>query len=296
MTKQLKYLVIALLPLVLGNAAQAGLKDGLMAYYPLDGDVSDASGNGNHGVIHGDVTTVAGFDKTGKAMHIGAGGYVSVPDSPTLNSTTGKITVAFWIKPSATTVTWAPILHKGGASGGGCDREYEVYLSSDGTLYWGNAAQGGCEESLLSYGNPMDEWLFVVGTTDRVAGTIKLYVNNQLKNYGSVTIASLNDAAGDLNLGWVGGGYGQFIGRLDELRIYDRILTRAEMATLYNPIHPVSGRIESLPKYNLTCTNQITGQSVSVDNLRGKNWDCEAQGLVVSPGQRVEISITGVNQ
>jgi hypothetical protein len=41
--------------------AWADLNDGLVAYYPFDGDANDESGNGNHGTVHGATLTSKGI-------------------------------------------------------------------------------------------------------------------------------------------------------------------------------------------------------------------------------------------
>jgi hypothetical protein len=40
------------LSFVIAGPGYASVNDGLIAYYPMDGDATDASGNGNHGTNH----------------------------------------------------------------------------------------------------------------------------------------------------------------------------------------------------------------------------------------------------
>ncbi len=42
----------------------AGLSDGLVAYYPFNGNANDESGNGNNGIVHGATLTA---DRSGNA-------------------------------------------------------------------------------------------------------------------------------------------------------------------------------------------------------------------------------------
>lgn len=56
----------------------------------------------------------------------------------------------------------------------------------------------------------------------------------------------------------------------------------------------VSGTIHNLDLTSLKCTNKATGQSVSL--TLGSSFDCEAAGLAVETGQKVQIQATGTVQ
>jgi len=43
------------------------LKDGLVAYYPFNGNANDESGNGNNGTVYGATLTTDRFGNTNKA-------------------------------------------------------------------------------------------------------------------------------------------------------------------------------------------------------------------------------------
>ena len=59
----------------------AGINDGLVAYYPFDGNAHDASGNGYNGTVYGNPQFIDG--KTGSAMKFdGIDDYVSLPTLP----------------------------------------------------------------------------------------------------------------------------------------------------------------------------------------------------------------------
>ena len=49
------------------KVAFADLKDGLVAYYPLNGNANDESGNGNHVTVYGATLTTDRFGNTNKA-------------------------------------------------------------------------------------------------------------------------------------------------------------------------------------------------------------------------------------
>jgi hypothetical protein len=73
--------------------------EGLVAYYPLDGDANDLSGNGLNGTPMGDPTWIDGF--VGGAVELdGEGDYIEVASDPLLDIV-GPISLALWIRPDA---------------------------------------------------------------------------------------------------------------------------------------------------------------------------------------------------
>ena len=63
--------VICIVCLVLGvcGLAQADLNDGLVAYYPFNGNANDESGNGNDGEINGATLTEDEYGNTNSAYY-----------------------------------------------------------------------------------------------------------------------------------------------------------------------------------------------------------------------------------
>ena len=55
--------LIAFLAMVFlcGGPVSAGINDGLVAYYPFNGNANDESGNGNDGTVNGAIPTIDRF-------------------------------------------------------------------------------------------------------------------------------------------------------------------------------------------------------------------------------------------
>ena len=60
MTRTTATLFIYLFLSVFSSQTLASLDDGLVAYYPFDGNANDSSGNGNNGTENGGVTYTTG--------------------------------------------------------------------------------------------------------------------------------------------------------------------------------------------------------------------------------------------
>jgi hypothetical protein len=83
--------------------AQSYLTNGLVAFYPFNGNANDASGNGNNATLNGSPQLIS--DRLGNpnaAYNLnGAGDYLTAPASSSLNIAS-DLTIALWIKPRLT--------------------------------------------------------------------------------------------------------------------------------------------------------------------------------------------------
>ena len=72
----------------------------LVAYYPLNGDVLDHSGNNNNGTAYGTLTPTADHNGNAAAAYYfnGMNSYIEVPDAPSLNPASA-ITMSAWYNP-----------------------------------------------------------------------------------------------------------------------------------------------------------------------------------------------------
>ena len=204
---------------------QAGIP-GLVAYYTFNegaGTVAnDWSGNGNNGAITDAVWTTSG--KAGSALTFnGTSSWVEVPDSSTLDLTTG-MTLEAWVNMASSSSQdgWVDILIKEQ------DQQicYGLFSTSSGDWAAGDLFVGG--EQLI-YGPtqiPPSTWTHVATTYD--GATQSLYVNGVLVASRPQAGAAAT-APNPLHIGGdsIWGEY--FAGMIDEVRIYNRALSQAEI-------------------------------------------------------------------
>lgn len=209
------------------------LHTGLVAYYPFDGNANDASGNGNHGVIHG--ATLARSTRMGGAYYFDGRDYISASAT---NLPTAERTVALWF--NAETVSNRPNLIGYGGDGHGTS-----WLM--GINHWGQSmmsVSGHFNRHTLKYWYtepPVGQWYHYAITTSS-AGT-KIYVNGELKASNNDFINDTQVANTDLAIGvavstrgrapYTDGNVGYFKGAIDEVRIYDRELSGSEIMALW---------------------------------------------------------------
>ena len=163
----------------------------------------------------------------GKALSFnGTNAWVTVPDANALDLTSA-LTIEAWVQP--TTVTgWRTILLK--ERGG--NLSYGLYSSDDLSLPSGWLRIGNADVSLRGpTALPVGTWSHVALTYG--GGTMRVYVNGSqvatVNRTGSITTST-----GALRIGGNAVWSEYFSGLIDEIRIYSRVLTAAEITTDMN--------------------------------------------------------------
>lgn len=166
----------------------------------------------------------------------GNGSYVRIADSPALNPTTAG-TVQAWVYADALK-PFAGFVHKGDKADFS-DESYTLQTwSSDSLIFGINDTAGNFRYAQSSAPLQTGQWYHMVGTWD--SNGIKLYVNGQLSgSYNQGVVARVS--SGGLNIGsqtvqnynssWLNLPHQ---GRIDEVAVYDRALTAAEITSYYN--------------------------------------------------------------
>lgn len=222
----------------------AALNDGLVLYYPFDtnaGSVAvDQSGTGNNGTVYG--ATFSANGRFGCAYEFdGSNDYIKIPASATLNTPDHFSLCAFF--KTYNDREQRPILswHSVSPSQSGVHMCTEIY-----GYQWQGRGTGahmvgvdGYEHNLnhvISISDPpLNQWHYLVITYDSASGVGRLYLDGVLateKNMGSYQPQMSFDAY----VGAIpepGGLWLKFCGLLDEIRVYNRVISAAEVLALY---------------------------------------------------------------
>ena len=207
---------------------------GLVAAYGFDEGVgvtiTDVSGNGNAGTIAGATWTPSG--KFGTALEFnGVDSLVSIPASASLN-VSAAMTLEAWIYPIANQSGWRTVIQ----------REVNAYMlnasTSEGPLVPGGGGTfGGVYETAAAPPPvPVGAWTHLAVTYN--GAMVTMYVNGALVESNAIS-GSIETNTNPL---WIGGNvpFGEFFqGRIDEIRVYNRALSQAEIQTDMNtPVTP----------------------------------------------------------
>jgi concanavalin A-like lectin/glucanase superfamily protein len=206
---------------------------GLVGWWRAEGNASDRTGL-NPGTLVAGLGFGAG--QVGQAFNFTASGQeVMVSASASLNVGTGPgFTIEGWVYPAQTS-SQMPIAEWGDNAGTGTHFWLNVSyggVGGPGTLYasarFGDLSYFASPPGIIT----PNAWQHVAFTYDKTSGIERLYRNGvevASKNIGSVT-AHTTFA---LNLGRRIGG-DTFQGRMDEVCLYNRSLSRAELLSIYN--------------------------------------------------------------
>ena len=204
--------------------------NGLVAYYPFNGNANDASGNGNNGVVNGATLTADRNGNGNSAYYFSSAGCASRIDvSVNTTSILNGLTISTWVS----------------RTGNGCigPRIFEFFpASGDAGLaqwIWDNAGytrfgsytsnSTGLSSSFTAVANNI--WTHLVYTNDGL--NAKFYQDglliNTIASSGNPILAS-NASFGRMNHP----AYDAFNGKLDEIGIWNRALSQSEVIQLYN--------------------------------------------------------------
>ncbi|MBI4690777.1 MAG: hypothetical protein HY754_11020 [Nitrospirae bacterium] len=231
---------------------------GLVAYYPFSGNANDESGTGNNGTVYGATLTTDRFGNTNSAYSFdGNNDYIQIPNSTSL-SFSDNFTFNLWFNIS--------------------QKKEQVFLSKSGDRtglgFKGHSSgdidieNGRCCSALhgISAGAAnINEWHML--TVTHGSGMIKAYLDGILQSEETTSAFDLNPnmANVEIYVGMGPSGWYYVNGKIDDIRIYNRVLTESEIQELYGTASTAPSLIS--PSNNSTITNSdITFQWSSVAN------------------------------
>jgi hypothetical protein len=178
---------------------------------------ADASGNGNAGtLVNGPVSTAG---KVGTALSFnGSNQYASLASVSGLAKGNAPHTVAAWIRVNALPSYRAWILQLGNEGSG----SHHWLINSSGGTQFGVWSGNQAQPSL-----PVGQWKHVAITFD--GATLKSYVDGTL---AQSVAATFNLQGVPLTVAQAHNGENAFNGTVDDVRVYSRALSAAEVAAL----------------------------------------------------------------
>jgi prepilin-type N-terminal cleavage/methylation domain-containing protein len=203
--------------------------NGLVGWWPLNGDTNDYSGNGQTG-SQTNITPTVGEDgnKTGAYLFNGTSSEIAIPNTAALSPTTA-VTVSAWVyMPTLPGTGNAGIVTKD-ISGSIANPPYDLqYLPSYQTMI---TSSSNSSIPSLNVSATAATWQLVTGTFD--GSLVNLYLNNALKD-SRAGPGNIGATTGALRIGQQKSGMNRwFSGSIDDVRVYNRALSLAEIGQLY---------------------------------------------------------------
>ena len=197
--------------------------NGLVGWWPFNGNANDESGNGNNGTVNGATLTADRFSNVGKAYSFdGVNDNISTSRSPLTS-----FSVSLWLFTSQNTA-YTPLVDA-------YNSNWELYLSNYKPTFtrWITAGAGGTFQEFISTTSAsINQWNHLICTYNN--GNIRLYLNGVLiSTFQNVSITINNN--GTFAFGASLSGTSQYFnGKLDDIGIWNRALTQQEVSDLYN--------------------------------------------------------------
>ncbi len=205
------------------TGSNQSVKYGLVASYTFDegsgAAALDTSGRGHSGQLLSGATWVTTGKNSGAIHFDGKSGRIQIPDDPDFNFTTG-MTLEAWVYPEIIS-GWQTVVIKEAPGA----LTYSLYASSD-TVYPKSYLDSRFAASSAKL--TVNTWNHLTATFD--GANLRIYINGVEKKV-VVAAGAITTSSGILSIGgntvW-----GEFFkGKMDDVRIYNRALSPAEITT-----------------------------------------------------------------
>lgn len=209
---------------------------GLVAFYPFSGNAGDSSGNNNHGTVYGATLTTDRFGANNKAYYFNAAGCSSYILS-TINTSSIQtgLTISVWINRIADGCSNPRFLDFSATFGGSTIAPgilQWAWTNANSTTfdsYTSNSTQVATWSSFVAA--PNNSWTHLVYTNDGT--TARFY-------QGGLLVQTISSSGNPILGSYACFGrmnhpnYDAFNGKIDDIRIYNRVLNQTEINYIFS--------------------------------------------------------------
>ncbi len=277
---------ILILILFCGCISEAQVSNlGLVGDYSFNGNANDNSGLGNNGIVWGATLATGKSGLPNTAYHFnGTTNYIEVQNAPSLNLTTDMtLNIVFQLETftnnpcqSNTLIQkWSP-----SNSGGYC-----FQISDNGLDFNCNAIDtnldvlyciiGSSSSNVnLNYGHFIHSNTWYCATYTHSSGIEKIYIDGALVNSHAIsTFTGTNNQSLFFGLNTLG--VPAFNGKIDDIKIYNRALSDAEVASLCSSTNTAVAELSSFSNFILSPNPSSNGLFQLKSDSRFGKYDCD---------------------
>ena len=272
MVKNYVKLIVALLfatNLMAQNVPNYVPTNGLVGWWPFNGNANDESGNGNHGTVNGATLTTDRNGVQNSAYSFdGSNKFIDIKNIKGLSSSL-DLSMSIWIK-------WL-------GSNGNTDHQYIFQIApnpngsitiDDNGILTNSVLNCNCSKDIsVNKSIIKDNWYNVVLTYDLKLGILKMYLNGEYIGQSQENMFSyytVNNSPTRFGNYYFNSHY--FKGQMDDGGLWNRVLTQQEIITMYRGASPCTSPPTITPQGNTTFCQ---GGFVNLNASTGANYTYE---------------------
>jgi len=237
----------------------------------------DAKGTNSQAYVNGPTLTTGalGGDGDRAASFDGVNDYVNVT-----RQIQDSFSIELWFKSTQglnTNAQWWGNAGLVDGEVGGTSNDFGVSLRSDGKI---TAGVGNPDQSIVSSSGGYNDgvWHHVVFTRDKTTGALALYVDGA--SAGTLTATNKNSLTGPASLSFgriqTGGNY--YAGALDEVAVYNRVLSAADVQAHFDGVRSAPETWTSGESHSYRFDLALTTDPTSTGKSASATFTWEAQG------------------
>jgi hypothetical protein len=262
--------------------------NGLVGWWPFNGNANDESGNGNNGTVTGPTLTTDRFGVANRAYYISqATSIIDFGNSQSFGLTNNNVkTFSFWLKSVNGSKIFSIYKYE---NGNPSNSNYGIL----GDINLIATTANGTGPNTIANNLTPNVWTHCVCIIQAGTNNSKIYINGNLVSSGTSNLASaissanlkINSALGTQN-------YTTGTGYFDDFAIWNRALTNCEIQDLYN------AQLNSLSVNAGLDQSVCLGESIVLNASGGTtySWDNGVQnGVAFTPSITTTYTVTSTS-
>lgn len=249
----MKTIIIISIFVVCASSLCSQVTNGLIAkYYFNNGNANDDGGK-YHGSVNGAVLTADRFGNPNKAFQFGINQNISIKDTNALDGMSNGLAISFWVNAPIVNNYQNFLISKFSHCGGGTDA-YNISIHSSNTILSQLDDSLGLDAYQIGTTTITDnKWHHIVVIWEKP--NVRIYIDTILEPYSSSDLFNSTISNSPENLTFGNPDYTycstltfDYNEKLDDIRIYNRALTKKEVDTLFNESNPCTPRTTTISK------------------------------------------------
>ncbi len=228
----MKKLIILISSLFISLSTFAQIpNNGIVGYYPFNGNANDISGNNNNGVTANTTLTIDRFGNANSALNFnGTNSYLRIANNPIKIDFSNSFTLSMWVKVDSTNSgqrqNILSIRHDANANDLG---SWDFGFIND-TIYTSYSSKA-------KFTTKRKFWEHIIFTYDKTTKKITSYNNAIITGQDVITNTPSNSSPIQIGAQMMVNNpsqlYRYFKGSIDDILVYNRVLTNEEIKSIY---------------------------------------------------------------